>query len=57
MWYEQIDDEALVDDVSSEGHSESESEYRNPNFDETLEEADAECQIPLLTQSDSSVNN
>ena len=42
MWYEQIDDEALVPDVSSDGHSETDSEYRNPVFDETDSDDDAE---------------
>ena len=56
MWYEQIDDEALVEDVSSDGHSEPDSEYRNPVFDETVYEEDAECPDPALDKTDASIN-
>jgi hypothetical protein len=56
MWYEQIDDEALVDDVSSEGHSESDSEYHNPVFDETASNNDVHCSVPVLDQTDISIN-
>jgi hypothetical protein len=45
MWYEQIDDEALVLDLSSDGHSEPDSEYKNPVFDETDSEEECPDQI------------
>jgi hypothetical protein len=41
MWYEKFDDEALVGELSSDGHSETESEYRNPVFDETVSDVDS----------------